>query len=567
MNNPPSPDNIGPLPQVPVALPDNTSNRDRDLLDPLPGLPSRAADRPRFSTGETSQGNPPTNNIAERGPLIRTADGTPRQPDARMPVEGRLHTPVVTPSATLDAIEARINQRAAERAAAQAAEAAGTPAARPANTAELGAPLPPVPGGSASPEQRPATATGGANAAEATPANQATASGAEAQPTPESQETEKTRLQKLKGVISAFTRPYTWTGKSRGAYIAGVLVGGTATGLGFAGMGPGLRWGITGATYAASFALEKISRWHLKKQLTPDERLRFEERYKNARYKLSGFSSGLAASSLMSLGLHLAAPDTMHAIADAAKDIGSASARAGGRLAIKGAIGAMNAAGDVAEFAGNAQDAVIGGIEQFGDNAVNVLDQVGTGSGGGLFERAGDIASELMDHAPGGESSLTSPGAIAAWREFLQEQGENASTTWAELWNHVAASGAENSAEALAAAQEFAAQTGGEAGSVLGDFIEKYFNVNEVVVQQGQPLEHILNNLEVTGHAYNSTEWMTEFVGRNYEALKVGNEIGLNNFDKFVLANPDAPAEEVRKQFFRAVHWIYPGQKLEIPLP
>lgn len=545
-----------------------------DLLQPLPGVPRSGQDNPRFRTAEPVTAENAENTV--RPPLVVNAEGTPRQPDARMPIEGRLGAPVSGSSTTLDSIEARINERASVRRTPESTAAVSPELVREAGPVEdpsaywrphfstrrvLRTPLR-NPDGSVQmyedrhiplfPENR---------------RNQNAATGAEAQPTPESQETEKTRLQKLKGVISAFTRPYTWTGKSRGAYIAGVLVGGTATGLGFAGMGPGLRWGITGATYAASFALEKISRWHLKKQLTPDERLRFEERYKNARYKLSGFSSGLAASSLMSLGLHLAAPDTMHAIADAAKDIGSASARAGGRLAIKGAIGAMNAAGDVAEFAGNAQDAVIGGIEQFGDNAVNVLDQVGTGSGGGLFERAGDIASELMDHAPGGESSLTSPGAIAAWREFLQEQGENASTTWAELWNHVAASGAENSAEALAAAQEFAAQTGGEAGSVLGDFIEKYFNVNEVVVQQGQPLEHILNNLEVTGHAYNSTEWMTEFVGRNYEALKVGNEIGLNNFDKFVLANPDAPAEEVRKQFFRAVHWIYPGQKLEIPLP
>lgn len=588
MNNPPNPDNLGaPLPRVPdtpqdnqryaqlaenetgappVPTPDRPSTDYSDLLRPLPGLPRGAQDNPRFTTAA-----PATAENAGRPSPVVNAEGAPRQPDARMSVEGRLHTPVASPGATLNAIEARINQRAAERAAAQAAEAAGTPAARTANAAELGAPLPPVPAGSASPEQRPATATGGTNAAEATPANQNAASSAEAQRTPETQETEKTRWQKLKGVIGAITRPYTWTGKSRGMYAAGFAIGSAASIFGITGAGPIPRLGLTLGTYAASFGLEKYSRWRLKKSLTPEERLRFEEKYKQARYKLSGFSAGLAASSLTTLAASALSPDLVQAIGDAGRQIGGASARAGGRFALRGAIGALGAAQDAAEFSanvadrlGDAHDAVVGGIEQFGDKAAGAIDQIGTGAGPSLS----GVAAEIADHSVAGSQGFPAElgqNAMEAWQELVDTHQNGG--LFRSFLSHIAGSGAQNSAEAYAAAQEFAAQTGGEAGSVLGDFIEKYFNVNEVVVQQGQPLEHILNNLEVTGHAYNSTEWMTEFVGRNYEALKVGNEIGLNNFDKFVLANPDAPVEEVRKQFFRAVHWIYPGQTLEIPLP
>lgn len=599
MNNPPNPDNLGaPLPPVPntprdnplyaqvaenetgtppvvAPTPDRPSTDYSDLLRPLPGLPRGAQDNPRFRTAA-----PATAENAGRPSPVVNAEGAPRQPDARMSVEGRLHTPVASPSATLNAIEARINQRAAERAAAQAAATTGTPETRPANAGEPDPSLYWRPYITTRRTVSPwRDAEGNVHFEEVrnhpifptTPGNPNAASSAEAQRNQETQETEKTRWQKLKGVIGAITRPYTWTGKSRGMYAAGFAIGSAASIFGITGAGPIPRLGLTLGTYAASFGLEKYSRWRLKKSLTPEERLRFEEKYKQARYKLSGFSAGLAASSLTTLAASALSPDLVQAIGDAGRQIGGASARAGGRFALRGAIGALGAAQDAAEFSanvadrlGDAHDAVVGGIEQFGDKAAGAIDQFGTGAGPSLS----GVAAEIADHSVAGSQGFPAElghNAMEAWQELVDTHQNGG--LFRSFLSHIAGSGAQNSAEAYAAAQEFAAQTGGEAGSVLGDFIEKYFNVNEVVVQQGQPLEHILNNLNVTGHAYNNTEWMTEFVSRNYEALKVGNEIGLNNFDKFVLANPDAPAEEVRKQFFRAVHWIYPGQTLEIPLP
>lgn len=620
---------IGPQDASTAANGPNPRRNNADLLNPLPPIASRFSDNPRHATAPQPRANQLAPAArAEGGPVLRDAQGNPRRPDAVMNLgEGRLHQSVAGPDRTLDDIERAIQQRQqerqvaaqrlAEQPATQETQRAGSPTTRAANTAESGAQLPLTPGTSVEDDslywrpylsvRRPVTphrdAEGNIVLHEERnypifperPRSQDITPSAETQHTPEAQESEKTKWQKIKGVVSAFTRPYTWTGKSKKAYIFGAIVGGTATGLGFAGMGPVPRLAITAGTYATSFALEKISRWHLKKQLTPAERLRFEERYKNARYKLSGFSSGLAASSLMNLGLHAVAPEMMQNVAEAAREVGRASLDAAGEMGGAGArLGfrmlprAINAAGNVAEFGANVGDRIgdahqglLQGIRQAGESGADFIDTIADGTPGNsvgeaiadaardaggsamdqwraIADTAGDargVAAELIgdivDHAPGGPESFDSQITEGA-REFFRRLVEG---------------NPESAAEALGIARETASDLGGEVGARFSDWIEQYFNSTEMVVEAGHPLEHMLDNLGVTGHAYNNPEWMVDFITRNDAVLSVGNEIGVNNFYEFALENPDASAEEFRKHFFRAVHWIYPGQTLDIPLP